>query len=352
MFLKFASFSLLAVSAILSVAVPAFGELPGLQAGAKAPPIELKDQDGKTRDLQSISGPNGVVLLFFRSADWCPFCKGQLVNLEGVQKAFAAKGIEVAGVSYDSSAILADFARRRSITYPLLSDPSSKLIDAFGIRNPEGTGMEAGIPYPGYYLIAPDGTIKGRFFETAYVNRLTANNLYAEILGESQSVVSEKTVDATPHVSVTTGQSDADVTPGAVVRLDVTITPGEDTHIYAPGAEKMDYHVVTLKIEPSDLYVGTAAKYPKSENMNSPELHEVVPVFTGKTVLSLSVAAQVNQKTIPLLAREPNLVVKGQLEYQACTSSVCFPPVKAPVEWTIHMLQLDRERVPEAIQHK
>ena len=81
-----------------------------------------------------MSGPNGLLLLFFRSADWCPFCKGQLVDLEGAQKAFASRGINVAGVSYDSQAILSDFARRRSISYPLLSDTSSSLIDAFGIR--------------------------------------------------------------------------------------------------------------------------------------------------------------------------------------------------------------------------
>ena len=152
--------------------------LKGLRPGAKAPDIHLKDEHGRQQTLATLSGPNGLLLLFFRSADWCPFCKGQLVDLQGTQKAFAAKGINVAGVSYDSVAILADFAKRRSITYPLLSDTSSSLIDAFGIRNPEGTGTEAGIPYPGYYLIGRNGVIQKRFFETAYVNRLTASNLY------------------------------------------------------------------------------------------------------------------------------------------------------------------------------
>jgi hypothetical protein len=86
--------------------------------------------------------------------------------------------------------------------------------------------------------------------------------------------------------------------------------------------------------------------------MNFPELHQIVPVYTGRTVLSTSVAAVVNGKTMPVFAREPKLAVQGELEYQACTSSVCFPPVKAPVAWSIALLPLDRERVPEAIQHK
>ena len=255
-------------------------------------------------------------------------------------------------MSYDSEAILADFSQRRSITYPLLSDTSSKVIDAFGIRNPEGEGMEAGIPYPGYYLIEPGGTIKSRFFETGYINRLTANNVYAILFNGLSPASISRIVPSTPHVTVSTAQSDSAVTLGAVVRLQVEITPGPDTHIYAPGAEKLQYHVVSLTIAPSDLYTAGATMYPKSTMMNFPELSQVVPVYTGKTVLTTSVAAKVNKVNFPLFAKDPQLAVKGQLEYQPCTSTVCFPPIKVPLEWNIEQKQLDRERVPDAIQHK
>jgi hypothetical protein len=42
----------------------------GLAAGRAAPEIGLKDQNGSERDRSSLSGPNGLVLVFFRSADW------------------------------------------------------------------------------------------------------------------------------------------------------------------------------------------------------------------------------------------------------------------------------------------
>jgi len=343
--------SLLGVALLMPLAV--LSQQPGgLQPGAKAPAFDLRDQSGKKQTLDTLAGPNGLLLLFFRSADWCPFCKGQLVDLEGTQKAFAAKGIHVAAVSYDSPAILASFAKRRSITYPLLSDSSSALIDKFGIRNSEGTGIEAGIPYPGFYLIDPQGVIQKRFFETAYVNRLTSNNLYAYLFGESALPIPSKQLESTPHVTVTTTQSDTDVTPGAVVRLIVNLTPAPDTHVYAPGAEKQQYHVTSLTISPSDLYNVTPISYPKSEMLNFPELKETVPVYTGQTVFTTSVAAAVNQKTIPLFAQNPHLAIKGELEYQACTSTVCFPPVKTPVEWALNLRQLDRERAPQDIQHK
>jgi len=42
----------------------------GLPAGAAAPEIRLKDQNGQERDRSSLTAPNGLVLVFFRSADW------------------------------------------------------------------------------------------------------------------------------------------------------------------------------------------------------------------------------------------------------------------------------------------
>jgi cytochrome oxidase Cu insertion factor (SCO1/SenC/PrrC family) len=42
----------------------------GLPAGAAAPQFELNDQNGRERGLASLAGPKGLVLVFFRSADW------------------------------------------------------------------------------------------------------------------------------------------------------------------------------------------------------------------------------------------------------------------------------------------
>jgi hypothetical protein len=42
----------------------------GPQTGEPVPDFRLQDQAGATRDLKSILGPNGGMLVFFRSADW------------------------------------------------------------------------------------------------------------------------------------------------------------------------------------------------------------------------------------------------------------------------------------------
>ena len=42
----------------------------GLPVGQKAPDFSLRDQFGHEHSLESLRGPKGTVLLFFRSADW------------------------------------------------------------------------------------------------------------------------------------------------------------------------------------------------------------------------------------------------------------------------------------------
>lgn len=39
------------------------------------------DQNGTPRSLGSLMGKNGLMLFFFRSADWCPFCQAQLLEI-------------------------------------------------------------------------------------------------------------------------------------------------------------------------------------------------------------------------------------------------------------------------------
>jgi hypothetical protein len=42
----------------------------GPQVGERVPDFSLKDQNGKMWTLQSIMGPKGAMLVFYRSADW------------------------------------------------------------------------------------------------------------------------------------------------------------------------------------------------------------------------------------------------------------------------------------------
>ncbi len=81
-------------------------------------------------------------------------------------------GVELAAISYDPPEVLAAFAEERGIAFPLLSDPGSRTIDAFGVRNQEADhGRTRGIPHPGTVLIDSEGVIRGKLFYRGYMAR-------------------------------------------------------------------------------------------------------------------------------------------------------------------------------------
>jgi hypothetical protein len=59
------------VIAALSTAFAFAAHVPtGPDVGATVPHFELTDRTGAKQTLASLSGPKGLLLLFFRSADW------------------------------------------------------------------------------------------------------------------------------------------------------------------------------------------------------------------------------------------------------------------------------------------
>ena len=61
---------------LLSVTASAQSRTPvdisslGPQVGDRVPDFNLPDQNGEMQSVDSIMGPNGIILLFHRSADW------------------------------------------------------------------------------------------------------------------------------------------------------------------------------------------------------------------------------------------------------------------------------------------
>jgi peroxiredoxin Q/BCP len=98
-------------------------------------------------------------------------------------KTIEAAGVKVVGVSYDSVEVLKAFAEKQKITFPLLSDPGSKTIAAFALRNKETAGKKFGrvdldgVPYPGTVLVGTDGTVKAKLFVDGYRERHSVEEL-------------------------------------------------------------------------------------------------------------------------------------------------------------------------------
>jgi len=143
---------------------------PDFPEGANIPLLEAPDQHGTTQTLASLSGPKGLVLLFNRSFDWCPYCKAQLDNLTTVAPQFQALGFNVATITYDSIETLKTVAEDLDTDLPLLHDAATLHVTAFGILNPayEPGHYAYGIPLPGIMVVSPAGVILKKFAEEDY----------------------------------------------------------------------------------------------------------------------------------------------------------------------------------------
>ena len=92
-------------------------------------------------------------------------------------KSIEGTGAQVVGISYDDTKVLKTFSDRMTIAFPLLSDPGSRTIDAYHIRNEAARGKAEGVPYPGTFLIDREGVIRAKLFLEGYRDRHTAEAL-------------------------------------------------------------------------------------------------------------------------------------------------------------------------------
>lgn len=323
------------------------GPAPGLRSGDHIPTISAQDQNGNQWTFNTLEGRNGLILLFSRSADWCPFCKQQLLELQQSKQAFAAKGIHVASVTYDSQAALKSYAECKGITYPMLSDPHSKIIRGFGILNTGAKGFAEGVPYPGIYYISADRVIRKRFFEAQYYNRFTPNDAYTEIFGVAPPTEPPFVIRHGRHVTVRLAQSDRVAGPGSRLELLVTVSPAEKTHVYAPGAEAYGYKIVKLRLDASHDFKALPLDYPKGTMMNFPILKESVPVYNRSAVLRQDIVMAATREFVHPVGQGKQVEITGTLSYQACNDHECFDPVSQPVKWTLHVIPLDFVRAPK-----
>ncbi len=259
-------------------------------------------------------------------------------------------GLGLVAISFDSVAVLSNFAKRKGIEFPLLSDPDSKIIRDFGILNDSVAKDNPfyGIPHPVTYIVDPKGVVISRTFDEDYKQRFTVGNILTEKL-DVRTGAAESQVE-TKHLKVTASSSNAKVRPGERIRLilDVELKPG--MHVYAPGVE--GYIPIDWKMTDSAAVRPSPAAYPPSRKLRLEAIQETVDVYAGRFKLQREVliAPQANVEQV-VKAGEP-LVIEGTLRYQACDDRMCYLPQNVPLKWTLQYEPHDRTRVPVEIQRR
>ena len=278
------------------------------------------------------------------------------------------RGLGVAAISYDSQEVLADFSRRRGVSFPLLADDDSAVITDFGILNtvaieaqgPNGDHPDVvadvakyvsvfgagsnivGTPFPGTFMLDGEGRVTARFFEEFYRERNTTANVMLR-LGEGLSPI-EAIEGETAHLKFTAYASDPAITVGTRFSVAVEIEPNPGMHLYAPGADELGYRVLGLTLSPLPHTRFEPVAYPASEIYHFEPLDERVPVYQAPFTLLQEAVVSGEPGVEDALSEIDAVTLSGTLDYQACDDRLCYDPVSVPLTFTFEVDLLDRQR--------
>jgi len=145
-----------------------------LAPGDKAPDFTLPDADGKLVSLSSLRGQQ--VIVYFYPAAMTPGCTTQACDFRDNLSSLAAAGVAVLGISPDAPAKLVKFRDRDHLTFPLLSDPDHRVLEAYGAWGEKTLyGKKTVGVIRSTFVIDPGGTVAKAYYNvkaTGHVARL------------------------------------------------------------------------------------------------------------------------------------------------------------------------------------
>ena len=186
--------------------------------------------------------------------------------------------------------------------------------------------------------------------EAKDVDRFTPNNVIGKLFPELTEEVSQNI--KAPHLRLALEQSDRDVVPGSRVSLiaEIQLPPG--THVYSP--EVQGYKPIQLAVKETSGIELAPVIYPNSKDIYLEAIQEHVPVFEGKFRIVQDVTVNFSPTSDiarSLISTGKTISISGELRYQACDKTVCYPPTSVPVMWSLKVFPLDLKRSPDPIRH-
>lgn len=145
-----------------------------LAPGDPAPDFELTTDAGATLRLRDLAGRR--VVLYAYPAAMTPGCTKEACDFRDSLSSLKATGLEVVGISPDSPAKLAAFRDKEGLNFPLVSDPDTSVLTAYGAY---GEKQNYGRTVKGVirstFVIDPEGRIEKAYYNvkaTGHVAKL------------------------------------------------------------------------------------------------------------------------------------------------------------------------------------
>ena len=124
--------------------------------------FELFDDKEKIVKLADFAGK--YIVLYFYPKDDTPGCTTEACSFRDANEVMKSMGVEVIGVSKDSTQSHKKFLEKFKLNFTLLSDPEKKLQEAFGVwQKKKFMGREYMGTARTTFIIGPDGEILKKF---------------------------------------------------------------------------------------------------------------------------------------------------------------------------------------------
>jgi hypothetical protein len=242
------------------------------------------------------------------------------------------------------------FSQRARIRFPLLSDPDSKIIRAYGLLNEavKPDTAQYGIPHPVTLIIDRTGVVRSRYFEDNYRERFTASDILVREFNEKPGLKGQSV--ETRHLKLESGASSGVARFGQRIALLLDIDLKPRMHVYAPGVQ--GYIPVEFKLAESPAFTPHPMEYPASKELHLKAINETAAVYEDRVRIIQEITFAEEARIKPLLDSAGALTIEGTFRYQACDDRVCYLPQTVPLKWKLRFESLDRERAPEALRRK
>ena len=116
----------------LSIFLFACSSRSQLKVGDKVPSFQLKDQDGKDFDINSVLGKQPLVIYFY-PRDETSVCTKEACSFRDAYEEFSKYGARVIGISSDGVRSHKSFAAHHKLPFTLLADTSNTVRKLFGV---------------------------------------------------------------------------------------------------------------------------------------------------------------------------------------------------------------------------
>jgi peroxiredoxin Q/BCP len=144
-----------------------------LSPGDQAPDFTLPDADGKPVALADYRGR--TVIVYFYPAASTPGCTKEACDFRDNLAVLDGAGIDVVGISPDKPEKLARFGDAEQLTFPLLSDPSRAVLEAYGAYGEKTLyGKKVQGVIRSTFVVNADGTIEQALYNVKATGHVAA----------------------------------------------------------------------------------------------------------------------------------------------------------------------------------